>query len=197
MSAKASILANVRKNATAPLPLPDRTGNWITYPDRTAHFGEVLKFVGGGAEVVQSRSDARAVIEKLPCFATAKQVVCVPSDLGLGNLDIDQVSGPHELADVDLGIIEGEFGIAENAAVWVDGAKLKHRVLLFLAQHLVLIIPAKAICHNMHEAYERLQFGSAGYGIFVSGPSKTADIEQSLVIGAHGARSLTVLLVND
>lgn len=195
MTSKSEILARVRKNAPSPLPLPERTGNWITYADRAAQFGEVLKFVGGVIETISDRSDARRAIEALPCFASAKQIVCSIADIGLGNFDLNQVADPHALADVDLAIVAGEFGVAENAAVWIDGAKLKHRVVLFLAQHVVLLVPAKTLCHNMHEAYERLSFEGAGYGVFVSGPSKTADIEQSLVIGAHGARSLTVLLV--
>lgn len=197
LSSKAQILDHIRKNAPSPLPLPERTGGWIAYPDRAAQFGEVLKFVGGAVESIADRRQAGRVIENLPCFASAKQIVCVAPDIGLGNLDLNGVADPHELASVDLAIIDGEFGVAENAAVWIDGAKLKHRVLLFLAQHLVLIVPAKTLCHNLHEAYERVSFDSRGYGVFVSGPSKTADIEQSLVIGAHGARSLTVLLVNN
>jgi L-lactate dehydrogenase complex protein LldG len=45
----------------------------------------------------------------------------------------------------------------------------------------------------MHAAYEELGKVKSSFGLFLSGPSKTADIEQSLVIGAHGARSLTVV----
>ena len=69
-----------------------------------------------------------------------------------------------------------------------------HRAIYFIAQHLVLVVPREALLDHLHQAYERLSFAGAGYGLFISGPSKTADIEQSLVIGAHGARSLTVLL---
>jgi L-lactate dehydrogenase complex protein LldG len=59
----------------------------------------------------------------------------------------------------------------------------------------VLIVPADQIVHNMHQAYDRLQFNEPSYRLFISGPSKTADIEQSLVIGAQGPRSLVVFLV--
>jgi L-lactate dehydrogenase complex protein LldG len=101
------------------------------------------------------------------------------------------------LEDVDLFIARGEFGVAENAAVWVTDTHTRHRVLYFLTQHLVLVLSADQIVDNMHQAYERLQFTEPRFGLFLSGPSKTADIEQSLVIGAHGARSLTVFLIGD
>jgi L-lactate dehydrogenase complex protein LldG len=80
--------------------------------------------------------------------------------------------------------------------VWVTDEGVPHRAIYFIAQHVALVVPASRVVHNMHEAYERLRFERAGYGCFISGPSKTADIEQSLVIGAHGARSLTVILVD-
>ena len=94
-------------------------------------------------------------------------------------------------------MLPGELAVAENAAVWVSDEVVAQRVLYFLTQHLVLFVPAKRLLHNMHEAYGELEIGSTRFGAFVSGPSKTADIEQSLVIGAHGARSLHVFLVAD
>jgi L-lactate dehydrogenase complex protein LldG len=49
----------------------------------------------------------------------------------------------------------------------------------------------------MHEAYRRIKFNDYGYGTFISGPSKTADIAQVLVMGAQAARSATVLLIDE
>jgi len=94
--------------------------------------------------------------------------------------------------------------VAENAAVWVTDHDVPLRVLFFLCQHLVLVVPADAIVDHMHAAYDRIaRTGQNGaqvhskpvFSAFISGPSKTADIEQSLVIGAHGPRSLTVCLL--
>ena len=109
---------------------------------------------------------------------------------------------PHELESVDFAILSGHFGVAENGAIWVTDRGLRHRVIYFITQHLSLVIQADQIVHNMHQAYEKLiegdganyggPVGKRAFGTFISGPSKTADIEQSLVIGAHGPRSLTV-----
>jgi len=112
------------------------------------------------------------------------------------NVDLGAIEDPHDLEGIDVVIIPGKFGVAENAAVWVPGETLTpHRAIFVIAQHLILIVPAQEIVNNLHEAYERIRWSPNTFGIFVSGPSKTADIEQSLVIGAHGARSCTVILV--
>ena len=98
-------------------------------------------------------------------------------------------------ADVDYAVVRGEFAVAENGAVWCTQSALgPHRVLPFIAQHLAIVVSPGVLLHNLHEAYDRLAFDQPGFGLFISGPSKTADIEQSLVIGAHGARSLLVVL---
>lgn len=47
----------------------------------------------------------------------------------------------------------------------------------------------------MHQAYDCIGNQEYGFGTFISGPSKTADIEESLVIGTHGARGLMVFIM--
>ena len=96
------------------------------------------------------------------------------------------------LAEVEVLEIDGAFGVAENGAIWLTEEALPHRVAPFICQHLVIHV--QKIVPNMHEAYEELTHQTTGFGLFLAGPSKTADIEQSLVIGAHGARSLTVVI---
>ncbi|HRJ08196.1 MAG TPA: LUD domain-containing protein, partial [Prosthecobacter sp.] len=114
-----------------------------------------------------------------------------------GTLDPFAVSDPHDLRGVDTAVVPGRFGVCENGAVWLDeGALGPHRVLPFIAQHLVLVLPARELVASMHDAYARLGAPDTGFGVFIAGPSKTADIEQCLVIGAHGARSCTVWLLD-
>ena len=96
------------------------------------------------------------------------------------------------LAEVEVLEIDGEFGVAENGAIWLTEEALPHRVAPFICQHLVINV--SKIVPNMHAAYEELKKPNSSFGLFLAGPSKTADIEQSLVIGAHGARSLTVVI---
>lgn len=101
---------------------------------------------------------------------------------------------PHAYAEVDVLIVAASFGVAETGAVWLAERATPVRSASFLAEHLVVLLRASDLCDNMHDAYVRLGSDLGRYGCFVAGPSKTADIEQALVVGAHGPRSLSVLL---
>ncbi|MHC2068536.1 LutC/YkgG family protein [Bremerella sp. T1] len=200
MSSKDQILKSVRNQLVPSAELPDLNQEWIHYEDAVAQFGEVLQAVGGTAVVVEGIDGLTSELAKIPFYTDAKKTVSCIEGL-VGTTDLDRVEDPHELEDVDYAVLPGEFAVAENAAVWVTDAKIRHRVVLFIPQHIALVIHCPdgnvegAIVHQMAEAYERLAFDKNQFGCFVSGPSKTADIEQSLVIGAHGARSLHVFFV--
>ena len=104
----------------------------------------------------------------------------------------------EELEKADVGIIRGEIGVAENACIWIPQT-MKERVVCFASEQLVIIIRRDAIVNNMHEAYARIAasqeyFKEYKFGTFISGPSKTADIEGALVYGAQAARGVTVVL---
>jgi L-lactate dehydrogenase complex protein LldG len=103
----------------------------------------------------------------------------------------------QELEKTEFAVFEGNFGVAENGAVWLEDKDLPVRILPFIVRHLILKLNASKIVPTMHEAYSQIRLNETGYGVFIAGPSKTADIEQSLVYGAHGAVELTVLLIRD
>jgi len=134
-----------------------------------------------------------ALINKL--YPDASLISSNVQSCTLGNFTSNDAKTPHDLEKLDLAVVKGEFAVAENGAVWIKNMDNKHRVLYFIAQNIVIIVNKKDIVNNMHEAYQKISFDDAGYGVFVSGPSKTADIEQSLVIGAHGPKSGYVIFI--
>ena len=135
-------------------------------------------------EIKNARDKGEYVVNTLPL-------------LGEVNKEIDLSSSASVLESVHQAYIEATVGVAENGAVWLYESQMKNRLLPFICQHLVICMNAKNIVPTMHEAYQQIDVFKEGYGVFLAGPSKTADIEQSLVIGAHGARSLLVYLINE
>jgi L-lactate dehydrogenase complex protein LldG len=203
-SSRQSILDSVRRHRPAAAELPSLHQAWTTYADRRRQFVDVLTSVGGHVESAATIADLNAHLRSLPAYVGAHKIVSLVLGAGEPNVDLAAVDSPHALADVDVAILPGQFAVAENGAVWVTDQGLPLRVIYFLCQHLVLVVPAGEMVDNMHTAYERLATAGPGgcsiftqplFSAFISGPSKTADIEQSLVIGAHGPRSFTVYLL--
>jgi L-lactate dehydrogenase complex protein LldG len=195
-SGRDEILAAIRSQRAPDSALPAiENGLWITYADPAAQFASVLAAVGGTCLRAATIDDVKSRLAQMPSYSAATKVFSLCD--GIPNRDVDPraIADPHDLEDVDFAVLPAHFAVAENAAVWVTDEGVPDRVIYFLAQHVALIVPAAEIVHNMHQAYQRLRFDKTGFGCFISGPSKTADIEQSLVIGAHGARSLTVFLL--
>jgi L-lactate dehydrogenase complex protein LldG len=95
-----------------------------------------------------------------------------------------------------MAFLKGSLGVAENGAVWLYESQMINRLLPFICQQLVLVLETRQLVPTMHQAMQQVHPGSEGYGVFIAGPSKTADIEQSLVIGAHGPVGLTVYLID-
>jgi L-lactate dehydrogenase complex protein LldG len=191
-----AILGKIRANKPqrAAHPLPDYIHFDAIFDDATAKFTEVLTGIGG--EVVAVDNLAALAQDVNNRFKMVKNVVCCVKNLDLGGAEFGMVNDGHDFADVEVAILKGQFGVAENGSVWVTDAEIgQHRVLPFITQHLVLVVEKTKLFKNLHEAYKDLTINETGFGVFIAGPSKTADIEQSLVIGAHGARSLVVYLV--
>ena len=107
----------------------------------------------------------------------------------------DNVAEAQDLDGTDVGVIQGEVGVAENACIWIPQT-MKEKAICFISENLVILLSRHNIVNNMHEAYRRIKFNDYGFGTFISGPSKTADIEQSLVYGAQAARGVTIFLTS-
>lgn len=103
--------------------------------------------------------------------------------------------GTIECADtMDIAVVQGNIGVANNGAIWIQDKNLEHRSVAFLTKYLVILLNQNDLVFNLHEAYSRIDATDFGYGVWISGPSKTGDIEQALVIGAHGPLEVMVLI---
>ena len=190
-----AILERLRAHHIEAPPLPALDASRLShFDDPLATFLEMLSFVGGQSHLVDSEIQIAPILSGIEAFRNAKQVVSLVPGAIQGNVEPSTIDDPHAFSAVDWVIARGAFPVAENGAIWVPGEFLPHRVLLFIPQYLAIVVPRSQIVHHMHDAYAKIGRPAAGFGVFVSGPSKTADIEQSLVLGAHGCRTLQVFL---
>lgn len=174
-------------------PSPGGPGGWD-------EFAESLRRVGGEPYGPLARSELRErLVAWVRAWAGERRVVATPQAAqladGLPWPSVPAEVDPHQLSDVEVAILCGAHGVAENGAVALPGSEAAPRALPFLCQRLVLVLAADRIVPDMHAALGRIapeDLASHHY-TWVSGPSKTADIEQTLVLGAHGPKAVAVV----
>ena len=195
MSSKEDILKKYRSNIREQFDMPDLSDiQAVTYPNPLLQFINMTKSVGGNAIEVEEWRDVNKLIREL--FPDAVEIASNLPGITIATRNPDIVDDANDLNGTDVGIIRGEFGVAENGCVWIP-QQMKEKAVCFISENLVILLPKSQIVNNMHEAYRRIKFNDYGYGTFISGPSKTADIAQVLVMGAQAARSATVLLIDE
>lgn len=192
MNSRDDILARIRAAQPAPTPLPE-----VPTFDAPGDRPTVERFKAGvvrmGGKVVEagSAADVERLVHGLHEGA---RVVASATPEVAGNRKLSAATEPASLEDVDVGVVRARLGVAETGSVWVTDADFVVSALGFLSQHLVVLLDPAAIVANLHHAYRRRAEFDAAYGVFMTGPSATADIEGVLIHGAQGIRSLTVVL---
>lgn len=194
-SSRDAILMRLRRQAIPSVSEPNWSSDaWVRYSDTVGQLKSMLEFVGGSLFEVGTLEEVMQRLQTFEEWRSAQRVLSRVDGIA-GSVPPDEAATPHELENLDFVVARGRLAVAENAAVWVDDLQVRHRVSYFITQFLVLIVERQHIVSNMHEAYQRLPNPLPTFGCFISGPSKTADIEQSLVIGAHGCRSLQLYVL--
>ena len=192
MSSKEDILSKYRANIKQRFDMPRLDDiDAITYPDPVV---QMTISMGGKVIEVEKGRDINDLVKEI--YPDAKEIASNLPEVTIATRNPDNVGRARDLNGTDVGIIRGVFGVAENACIWVPQT-MKEKAVCFISENLVILLPKSQIVNNMHEAYKRIKFDETydGYGTFISGPSKTADIAQVLVMGAQAARSVTVLLL--
>ena len=197
MSNKEDILKKYRSNIHERFEMPDLSDiTPITYKEPLSQFIEMSKNVGGNIIEVKENQDINALVKEL--YPDAKEIASNLSEITIATRNPDTIDNAQALNGTDVGIIRGMFGVAENGCIWIP-QQMKEKAVCFISENIVILLRKSQIVNNMHEAYKQIAFDSKydGYGTFISGPSKTADIAQVLVMGAQAARSVTILLMPD
>jgi L-lactate dehydrogenase complex protein LldG len=195
MSSREKILAAVKNNQPALQHLPVAEAlTAIQYDNKFQQFVTVLKGIGGNVAEV---NDTNEIIEYVKNNFDKREniVTTLPGLAGIKLLD-EKLSA-HVLENIELAIVNALFAVAENGAIWLTEREVKIRALPFICQHLAVILQKKDIVNNMAEAYRLIAQSEYGFGVFIAGPSKTADIEQSLVLGAHGPKTMTIFVLTN
>ena len=193
MASKEDILKKYRANVRQQFDMPDLSDiKATTYPEPLVQFVKMSEMVGGQVIEVDPGRDINTLIKGL--YPDAKEIASNLPEVTIATRNPDTVGRARDLNGPDVGIIRGMFGVAENGCIWIP-QQMKEKAVCFISENLVILLPKSQIVNNMHEAYKRIEFNDYGYGTFISGPSKTADIAQVLVMGAQAARSVTILLL--
>lgn len=188
---KEELLQKLRSNTREQYDMPADDVQGITYADTVAQFIEMSQAVGANVVEAAPGDKLDDIIRK--AYPDAKVVASNLPEVKMATLNPDTVADAQALNGTDVGVVSGQIGVAENGCVWIPQS-MKQKAVCFICEYLVIVLPKSGIVNNMHEAYARIEMPATGLGLFISGPSKTADIEQALVMGAQAARGVTVVI---
>ena len=190
---KEDFLNKLRKNTHVQFDMPKTEVQGIQYADTLQQFIEMTKSVGGHVIEAKEGGSWDALVKQ--AYPDAKVFASNLPEITIAQKNPDTVAEANDLNGTDVGIVCGQVGVAENGCIWIPQT-MKEKALLFISEYLVIFLKKADVVNNMHEAYARIEMDPKyNFGTFISGPSKTADIEQALVMGAQAARGVTVVLI--
>lgn len=193
MSNKEDILAKIRAAKPQNHDMPDLGAlRPRAYADPLKEFVEACAATGASVIEAAPGDSIDELVRR--AFPEAKTIASNAEGVTIATKNPDTVAEAAELNGTDVGVVRGELGVAENGCVWIPQT-MKERAVCFISEQLVILLDRRNVVSNMHEAYARITTNDYGYGCFISGPSKTADIAQALVMGAQAARAVTVVLL--
>ena len=194
---KEELIAKIKNNTKARYEMPDLK---LIEPTEVEQLQEVFvktcETVGAQVVVTSTEepTDLAALVRIL--YPEAKEIASnLPEMQEIATRNPDTVDDASDLNGTDVAAVRGQIGVAENGCIWVPQT-MKERAVCFISEYLVILLSREAIVRNLHQAYQNIRMTDYGYGCFISGPSKTADIAQALVMGAQAARGVTVVITD-
>jgi L-lactate dehydrogenase complex protein LldG len=169
-------------------------------------FAENLEAVSGKCTVVTDRSEASKLIAELTATSTTVAVsnnTLVNSLVSNADLKAAILHEPSrtELFACDAGITSAQWGIAETGTLVLESEAERHRLVSLVPPVHIAVIEANRIVETMGEVL--IKFAENGLEdlsrtiTFITGPSRTSDIELTLAIGVHGPAVLHVIILDE
>lgn len=193
MSSREKILAAVLQNQPPKSPLPNISMFKGQEKGNVEKYMETFINIGGKAFLVENTEQIKTLVKEN--FDTGSRMITTLPELADTAEVLSPAVDPHTFQNIELAIIKAHLAVAENGAVWLTEQVMGQRIIPYICQHLAVVVMAGSIVPTLHEAYQQIGAGNYGFGAFIGGPSKTADIEQALVLGAHGPISMTVFIL--
>lgn len=209
MSSRAEMLAAIRaqlprqRPAPQPPPLPAGGDVSVGTAERIAGFGERLGAVGARLHVATEQRPAAAILTALlqpfaagaVGWSDAAALAPLRAAVAPQRPGIDAERPLADLLGCEVGVTMAQWGIAAAGTLVLQGGEERHRLLSLLPPVHIALLPASRLLATLGEALKLLPRPLPAAVTFVTGPSRTADIELQLVIGVHGPRQLHVVLL--
>jgi len=158
---RTSILKSIKRNKPELVTLPKIDLDLFSEKvDLIETFKSNVQLVGGSLKELNKNEDLDMVIKEL--YPEVQKIVSQKSGSNLGSIAIEKESAAHSLENIDLAIIKGEFGVAENGAVWISENDFPVRVLPFITNDLVVVLPKQVLIQDQAPVYGNPEFTHAG-----------------------------------
>jgi len=210
-SARESILGSIRTHLAASVPFNDHLVNpanpvILSKIDSTSRslpelFKESVEFVAGHCIIT---TDTKDVLSRIIRDLNGQRIAIsddpeVKRLLYATDLEIEELGiapDAHDIFRFDVGISTAQAAIAETGTLVLDSACERHRLVSLVPPVHIAIINASSIVETLSDALTLLQKDKeiSPAITFITGPSRTADIELTLAIGVHGPRELYVIV---
>jgi len=170
-------------------------------------FQQALEAVSGHCSIVQNIDEAARNVQQIVDQRKARRVAVSDSTLVKGILkrlktEAAFLDAPNqsELFECDLGITSAQWAIAETGTLVLEAERERHRLASLVPPVHVAMVEAGRIRRTMSEILELIKNTDIGLSrtvTFITGPSRTSDIELTLAIGVHGPGELHVIVIDE
>lgn len=169
-------------------------------------FRQALEAVAGRCFVVKDEAEAAEVVRQIAVQRNSQRVAVSDSPLagrvmGAAALpsEVLENAAAADLFDCDLGVTGAQWGVAETGTLVLESDAERHRLASLVPSAHVALVEAGQVRHTLGEVLqainERGEGGLSRAVTFITGPSRTSDIELTLAIGVHGPAELYVVVI--